>query len=158
LPWQAAGTGKGASYRPVSVRGDRIAWLDLVAGTPAERAVGDHLRAVMAHLNRTLFLNLVDVEAHLAVYPPGHGYARHRDRFCNDDARTVSWVTYLNAPDWTEGDGGALRLHLPEGPQDVLPRRGTAVAFLSADIEHEVCAATRERWSIAAWFRQRPLG
>ena len=58
-------------------------------------------------------------------------------------------------PGHNEADGGALRLHLPDGAVDVPPRGGTLVLFLSAEIEHEVLPTTRERLSIAGWFRRR---
>ena len=75
-------------------------------------------------------------------------------RFRDDDARVLSSVTYLNA-DWGDRDGGALRLYLPRGAHDIAPRGGSLVLFLSAEIEHEVLPATRERLSIAGWFRRR---
>jgi SM-20-related protein len=149
-----AGTGQGADFRANSVRGDRIRWLDGINGEPAEQALGQQLEALRQSLNRTLFLNLVDVEAHVAVYAPGQGYARHRDRFRQDDRRQVSLVVYLN-DDWTPDQGGALRLHVTKGPVDCFPQAGHAVAFLSGEIEHEVLPATRDRWSVAAWFRSR---
>jgi SM-20-related protein len=152
--FRAAGTGHGASFKTKSVRGDRIHWLELGnQGSAVEKDLAVCLEAMRAHLNQSLFLNLTSIEAHLAVYAPGEGYARHRDRFRDDDARTVSWVLYLN-DDWLTCDAGALRLHLPTGPMDVLPLAGRAVTFMSADIEHEVCITQRERWSVAAWFRQ----
>lgn len=150
-----AGTGRGASYRSQSVRGDAIRWLDLDAGTDSERQLGRLFEAIRQDLNARLFLNLSTVEAHLAVYERGEGYARHLDRFRDDDARTVSLVLYLN-DNWQPGqDQGALRLHLPEGHQDVFPRLGRAVAFLSGEVEHEVMPTARQRWSVAAWFRRR---
>jgi SM-20-related protein len=33
---------------------------------------------------------------------------------------------------------------------------GTVAIFLSADVDHEVLPATQPRYSVAAWFRQRP--
>ena len=36
-------------------------------------------------------------------------------------------------------------------------RYGTFVAFLSADFEHEVLPARRERLALAGWFRRRVL-
>jgi SM-20-related protein len=110
--------------------------------------------ALRVALNRRLLLGMEEFEAHFACYPPGAGYARHRDRFADDDARVLSLVAYLNA-DWPDDAGGALRLHLPGGIRDIAPRAGTTVLFLSDEIEHEVLPATRERWSIAGWFRRR---
>ena len=84
-------------------------------------------------------------------------YARHLDRFRDNDARVLSSVLYLNA-DWQADDGGALRLHLSDGPLDVTPTGGTLALFLSADVEHEVLPARRERLSVAGWFRRREMG
>ncbi len=139
------------------VRGDRTCWLDDPRCGPAAvefLAALDHIRTA---LNRHLFLGLVEFEAHYAAYPPGTGYARHRDRFRDSDARVLSWVSYLNL-DWQEHDGGALRLYLPNDNDgnNIVDRRPVAgsVCFLS-ELEHEVLTAHRERYSIAGWFRRR---
>jgi SM-20-related protein len=106
-------------------------------------------------LNRRLTLGLASVEAHFAHYPVGAGYARHVDGFRSDDARVLSLVLYLNT-DWPADAGGALRLHLHGGPHDIAPMQGRLVIFLSANVEHEVMPAALPRYSVAAWFRQRP--
>lgn len=149
----SAGTGRGADFQRHSVRGDRIHWL--LPEVKNEAVVLDALDEVRTHLNQQLLLNVHEVEAHLACYPPGHRYARHLDSFRHGNTRVVSLLCYLNK-DWQAHEGGQLRLHLPEGPMDVTPERGRCVAFVSEDIEHEVLAGTRERWSLAAWFRRRP--
>lgn len=153
-----AGVGRASGLRvDHRVRGDRIDWLQGDdPGAPETRflACMDALRIA---LNRSLQLGLREFEAHYALYPPGTGYARHRDRFRDDDARVISLVAYLN-PDWQRGDGGELRLHLPGGARDVAPRQGTCVLFPSADVEHEVLATHRPRRSIAGWFRTRAPG
>jgi len=151
----AVGHGGGLTHAS-TLRGDRIAWLDRIdaARAPELHAFVAALETMRGALNRALLLGLEEVEPHLAVYPPGAGYARHRDRFADDDARVLSLVLYLN-PAWREADGGALRLHLVDGPRDVLPASGTLVVFLSDRVEHEVLPATRDRWSVAAWFRRR---
>jgi SM-20-related protein len=150
---QPASIGRGdARVHDPAVRGDRTRWLD--GAHAAEADFLARLDALRMALNERLFLGLQHAEAHFAVYPPGAGYARHRDRFRDDDARVVSAVCYLNE-DWEAAHGGALRLFLPGGPHDVLPVRGRLVLFLSAEIEHEVLPASRERRSIAAWLRRR---
>ena len=152
-----AGVGRASARTQRSdVRGDRIAWLPDVPDDEAERAVVSWLEALRLRCNRELMLGLADVEAHYAIYPPGARYARHRDRFRDDDARVLSCVLYLNHA-WTADDGGALRLYAGEGALDVLPEGGTLVAFLSADFEHEVLPARRERLALAGWFRRRVL-
>jgi SM-20-related protein len=147
------GRGGGASLDP-ALRGDRTRWL--TRDDPLEAALLDRLELLRTTLNRELLLGLTETEAHFAHYPPGARYARHRDRFRDDDRRVLSLALYLNH-DWQENDGGALRIHATQQAseaQDLLPLGGRAVAFLSATIEHEVLPASRDRYSIAAWFRR----
>jgi SM-20-related protein len=154
--FHAAGIGRGAkrAERP-DIRGDRIAWLDEHALSPPEHALWTALDALRLALNRRAFLGLFSLEAHYAIYPPGAFYARHRDRFRDDDARVLSWALYLNER-WTDADGGALRLHIDgQSAREVLPEGGTLVCFLSDRIEHEVLPTSRTRLSIAGWFRRR---
>jgi SM-20-related protein len=137
-----------------ALRGDATHWLG--AGTSAAQdALLARLDSLRATLNRTAFLGLADAEAHFAHYPPGARYARHRDRFRDDDRRVVSLACYLN--DRWDGarDGGALRLYDADGePHDFAPLGGRAVVFLS-ELEHEVLPAMRDRFSVAAWLRRR---
>lgn len=146
-----AGTGKALSFQAQSVRGDRIHWLD--GATSLETTVLQELEGLRQALRDHLRIPLGEVEAHMACYPPGAGYARHLDAFRRDNARLVSLVCYLN-PAWEEAHGGCLRLHLPQGPLDVAPRWGQSALFLSETIEHEVLPSTVERWSLACWFRR----
>lgn len=150
----AAATGRGMGRRDAGLRGDSIRWLVPGQEPPGTDTLLSALDRIRHALNRHLFLGLDHLECHLACYPPGAGYVRHRDRFRDDDARVLSLVIYLNA-DWPADAGGQLRLHLPEGPRDVMPQLETIVWFLSAEIEHEVLAATAHRWSLAGWFRRR---
>lgn len=147
----ATGHGAGRGLR-AEVRGDTTLWLDDAHAGEAAAAYLARLDALRIALNRRLFLGVDEVEAHYALYPPGARYAKHRDRFRDDDARVVSFVTYLN-PDWGDADGGTLRLSLDDGDVDLPPRTGS-VCFLS-ELEHEVLPATRDRLSIAAWMRRR---
>jgi SM-20-related protein len=150
-----------------SLRGDSTHWLDPATRTPAQSAYWSRMDALRIALNRELLLGMDELEAHYALYSAGARYARHRDRFRDDDARVLSSVLYLNA-DWGDDDGGALRLYLNANPAlrnsvssvergshvDVIPTGGTLVLFLSAEFEHEVLPARRERLSIAGWFRR----
>jgi SM-20-related protein len=154
---KAAATGRADGRQISGLRGDSTLWLDDPACGVAARELLLRLDTLRSELNRRLLLGLDEVEAHFAHYPPGAGYARHRDRFRSDDARVLSLVVYLNA-DWPDDAGGALRLHLPEGALDIAPRLGTVAVFLSDAVEHEVLPANRARFSVAAWFRQRARG
>lgn len=149
-----AATGRGEGRQLGGLRGDSTRWLDAAAPSAAQLPYWAAMTSLRQGLNSRLLLGLESLEAHYALYPPGAGYARHRDRFRDDDARVLSSVLYLNA-DWTATDGGALRLYLDEGEHDVLPRGGTLALFLSAEIEHAVLPAQRERLSIAGWLRRR---
>lgn len=149
-----AAIGRGpARQHDAAVRGDRTRWLQ--DGDPADELALGPLRALRAALARELRLPLAAEEAHYAVYPPGARYARHRDRFRDDDARLLSAVCYLNA-DWSDADGGALRLYPEDGAPacDIAPRGGRLVVLRAERIEHEVLPARRERRSIAAWLRR----
>jgi SM-20-related protein len=137
------------------IRGDQTCWFEPSALTPAQTAYWQTMDALRIELNRALLLGLEELEAHYALYPAGARYARHRDRFRDDDARVLSSVLYLNR-DWRDEDGGQLRLYVPQIPYvDVFPTAGTLVLFLSAEFDHEVLPAARERLSVAGWFRRR---
>jgi len=149
----AVGRGQGR-LRDGELRGDSTCWIEASAEAPQRAAFLAAMDEIRLQLNRRLLLGLHSLEAHYAVYPPGTGYRRHRDRFRDDDARTVSFTAYLN-PAWQVQDGGALRLFLPEGQRDIPPRLGTCTLFLSAEIEHAVLPTRCHRYSIAGWFRRR---
>ena len=154
----------GLHSHHAGIRGDSTLWLDDPRCGAASRQLLATLDDLRELLNRHLFQGLAEVEAHFAIYPPGTGYARHRDRFRDNEvnasaasSRILSLVCYLN-DDWGDADGGALRLYLDpgaleDGAVDVWPQGGSSVCFLS-QLEHEVLPATRERLSIAAWFRR----
>ncbi|MBM7062449.1 2OG-Fe(II) oxygenase [Pseudomonas sp. UL073] len=155
-----AAVGRGGSQQVrEGVRGDRIQWLEAGQTAVCDRylALMDGLRQA---LNEGLYLGLADFESHFACYPPGAFYQRHVDRFRDDDRRVVSALVYLN-DEWQAGDGGALRLHLADGAAeralDIPPLGGSLVLFLSAELPHEVLPASRERLSLAGWFRRRAL-
>jgi SM-20-related protein len=151
-----AGVGRG-KLREVAthIRGDQIGWLKIGQSLACDQylEVMESLRLV---LNQNLFLGLEEYESHFAFYAPGTSYMKHIDRFRDNDSRTISAVIYLNE-DWLPEQGGALRLHLEgEGVEDISPLACRLVLFLSAEMAHEVLPATRNRLSIAGWFKRRP--
>lgn len=135
------------------VRNDEIAWIH--GDSPAGALWLQWTQALQVYLNRRLFLGLFSFESHFAHYAPGHFYKRHLDAFKGEANRVLSLVTYLN-PEWSKSDGGELVIY--ENSDDtvgriVFPEFGTLAVFLSEEFEHEVKAATRDRYSIAGWFR-----
>jgi len=147
------GRGNDQAVRP-TIRGDQIAWLTVGHSFACDRYL-QMMENLRVGLNRTLFLGLDEYESHFAFYAPGASYIKHLDRFQDDDSRIVSVVAYLNS-DWLPEQGGALRLH-PDGKctEDITPTGSRLVMFMSADMLHEVLPATRDRMSLAGWFRRR---
>jgi SM-20-related protein len=154
--FRPARIGRGvAEQRRPDLRGDFIAWL----GAPehdAERRLIDRFDTLRGMLNRELMTGLADFEGHFARYPAGAAYARHLDRLAGSDVRAISTALYLNE-DWREEDGGALRIYVNGRGEDIVPRGGRLVAFLSDRFEHEVLPSARERLSFTGWFRRRAL-
>ncbi|MBF0352247.1 MAG: 2OG-Fe(II) oxygenase [SAR324 cluster bacterium] len=155
--FKKAGVGRQNNYlRNPEIRSDYIFWMDEVQ-TPDVEEWNHLLDNMKAQLNRELFLGLEEVESMFAIYPPGAFYARHRDRFADNDQRTISCVLYLNET-WSGEDGGTLRIHADEKHfVDVPPEAGTCAIFRSDTILHEVLPANRQRFSVTNWFRRRPL-
>lgn len=172
------GRGSGQAAR-ADIRSDQILWLNPLEPTPAQAPYWTAMDELRQTLNRELFLSLISLEAHYAVYEPGAFYRKHVDRFQSSDERMISTTLYLN-PGWSEADGGHLRLYseeaqiepsderanesleaTPEAQQpqyvDVLPHAGTLALFRSDTIPHEVLPATRSRYSLTGWFRRRSL-
>lgn len=153
--YRAAGIGRGSTFqlRP-EIRADHVLWLDPDHPTPAQAAYLACMEELRAAVNQRTFIGLFRFEGHLAVYPPGAAYHPHLDRFKSAQHRWVTCILYLN-DGWTSEDGGQLRLHLPDGPKDVLPLGGRLVIFFSGDLLHEVIPARRERYSLTGWLCQR---
>lgn len=152
-----AGVGRGQQHQiREDIRGDHIAWWQPDALSPTQAAFTEQLEQLRQVLNRELFLGLQDFELHYAAYEPGAYYQRHLDRFRNQGTRAISLVYFLN-PDWHPNQGGALRLHLEDGPVDLLPLANRLVLFRADQILHEVMVTHRQRHSIACWFKQRPI-
>jgi hypothetical protein len=106
--------------------------------------------------------------AKLAVTSPGGSvYPLHVDNTFgvkgspNDDTRKLTCIVYLN-PDYSDGDGGELRLRLNDNRVvDLDPCGGRLVMFWSDEIPHEVlpCAPgndvddeTHDRYALTVWI------
>jgi SM-20-related protein len=157
--FRAAAVGKNADHRiRPDIRSDEILWLEAAQRIEGRQRCLDRFEQLRLALNRQLQLGLFEFECHYARYAPGAFYRKHFDRFRGDARRILSSVLYLNN-DWTDGDGGVLRLYLDgrnnAGHVDVHPIGGTLVLFLSERFAHEVMPARRERLSLTGWFRAR---
>ena len=149
-----AGVGRGDNYlKNEFIRTDEICWIN--GNSSAGQQWLDWTAGFQKFLNRRLFLGLFSFESHFAHYRPGDYYKRHLDAFRGEANRVLSMVVYLNAG-WTSADGGELVLyqdHLDKVGIRVVPLMGTMVTFLSEEFPHEVLPASRDRHSIAGWFR-----
>ena len=134
------------------IRRDEILWLDSAHATLAQAELLNRMDLLRTKLNQKLYLGLRTFEGHYACYPPGAFYRRHLDRFADKGDRTVSVSLYLNT-DWSETDGGKLRLFTNQGEVEVLPTGGTLACFLSGEVEHEVLPSHSERLSFTGWFK-----
>lgn len=161
-----AKTGKNTSLQQPTFRNDSIYWLDEDSQNLNTQTYFTQMHVLKNMLNKSLLLNLHDMETHLAVYPISGVYLKHVDQFKQTNyapkqQRLLSSILYLN-DNWQAHDGGELRLYLNNTNSetannyiDILPSAGRLVLFLSADFWHEVLPATRYRISLTGWFRAR---
>ncbi|MGB0443129.1 MAG: 2OG-Fe(II) oxygenase, partial [Pseudohongiellaceae bacterium] len=102
-----------------------------------------------------LFLGLFSFESHFSHYQSGDFYRKHLDAFKGEANRVLSLVTYLNRG-WEPDQGGELVIYSPEDGTElvkVTPMFATLVLFLSEEFNHEVLSTSRNRYSVAGWFR-----
>lgn len=155
-----AKTGSLNNMHQSSIRGDSIFWLEETNVNVSIQAYFQQMLALKQALNQALFMNLLELETHFAVYPTGSSYKKHLDQFNAGEnklnqARQLSSILYLN-DNWQADDGGELRIYLNDDKyEDILPSAGKLVLFLSAKFWHEVLPAKRDRISLTGWFRTR---
>lgn len=152
---KAASVGRfNARVANSEVRRDAILWIE--GASDAQRAWMAFASRLQVELNRRLLLGLFSFESHFAHYAPGAFYKRHLDAFRGQANRRLSVVAYLNEA-WSPEDGGRLVLYDPEHDETTLaeiqPEGGSLVVFLSEEFPHEVLPASKDRFSIAGWFR-----
>jgi SM-20-related protein len=146
--------GKGPTQKQrEDIRGDRIAWLDGQRLSGPFLPYWQQLETLRAYFAEYFRLALPWFETHLAVYPPGSFYRRHLDQFRATTNRAFTFLLYLNEG-WQPAHGGSLRLYLPAGPRDVVPRLGQFICFRSDLIEHEVLPTQQSRLSLSGWLRR----
>jgi len=155
--FRTAGIGNKNVLIEQAIRGDEILWLDEATATTDETSFLTRIGEFIDYVNQTCYLGLRGYEFHYALYPPGAFYKRHLDQFRSDSRRKLSVICYLNT-DWQETDGGQLALYLPnadgtERQITIMPTGGRLVCFESAQLEHEVLPASRERLSVTGWLK-----
>lgn len=151
-----AGVGRKEGFHiERSIRNDEISWFDESNLNNAQKKYLALSKELQEAINQQFYLGLFELEVHFALYSPNAFYKRHLDQHKNQDTRVITLITYLNY-NWNKDDGGELQLYLKNGKTiSVIPNAGTVVCFLSAEFEHEVLPAKRERASLTGWFRKR---
>lgn len=138
-----------------SIRSDEISWFDENNLKESQKIFLTITQQLQESINEKFYLGLFELEVHFALYAPNAFYKRHLDQHENQDTRVITVITYLNE-NWKDEDGGELQLYLKDGKtMTVSPNAGTLVCFMSAEFEHEVLPAKRERASLTGWFRKR---
>lgn len=121
------------------IRSDYIAWLEAEDTNPTVQAYFRKMEMLRLLLNTQLFMNVQELETHVALYPIGSRYQKHLDQFSHGSSlshgsgniqhRQLSAVLYLNQ-NWQAHHGGALKLYLDaENALDILPHAGRIVLF-----------------------------
>lgn len=154
--------------RNTAIRNDAIYWLDKTSGNAAIISYLTILEDLCNQLNESLYLGLIDYEAHFAIYGPNHFYKKHVDQFATKQDRRISCVYYLNE-DWMDDWGGELILYHEHKKNIVThcsPLDNTVISIkpygnrficFSSDIPHEVLTTQKTRLSIASWLKIRPM-
>lgn len=155
--FEPAKIGQCNKKQNANIRNDQIFWLDQQTDSAAVDAYFTALKKISATLNESLFLGLVDYEAHFAIYQPNNFYKKHVDQFITTKERRISCVYYLNHA-WQQEFGGELRLYnQADQPLTTITPQGNRFVCFNSDIPHEVCTAFKMRYSIAAWLKVRPM-
>jgi len=134
------------------IRTDHIIWLNNTEES-VYSLFFDRVNELMLNLNRRFYLGLNDYEFHMAHYPAGAFYKKHKDAFKNDDARRITVILYLNK-NWVKGNGGELKLYLENRTETIAPTAGRLLVFES-HLEHEVLESKADRYSITGWLKNK---
>ncbi|CEL99397.1 unnamed protein product [Vitrella brassicaformis CCMP3155] len=132
-----------------------------------------------------LYLQMSSTFQLACYHAKGTFYKRHIDGGYDaktNNGRKITAIYYPNPQDWTESDGGALRIYgprrnpygrskggstPPDGDgseadddtpaiQDILPKGDRLVLFRSRDMPHEVLLCHRKRFAVSLWLPGPP--
>lgn len=154
--FKQAGIGKIADLQTsVSIRGDKILWLEESSEIDSEKTILFEIQEFINYLNATCYLGIKGKEIHNAKYEEGTFYKIHRDRFETQQGRVLSIIFYLNQ-NWLPEHAGELIIYKENSDREVAikinPIAGRMVCFESEKLEHEVLATNAVRRSITGWL------
>lgn len=149
-----AGIGKNAEHLTnTDIRSDYIYWLD-ENDTELQSLFFHFITELTQALNRRFYLGLKEHEFHLALYPPGSFYKKHRDAFKSDDARKITVLLYLNQ-NWKQEDGGELILYKDDNSSLTIEPLGGRLLVFESEMEHEVLLSKANRYSLTGWIKNK---
>lgn len=151
---KSAGIGHlGTFTKNKEIRSDVIYWLEKENNNPHELEFFALIEDFITYLNKECYTGIKSYEFHYALYKPGTFYKKHFDQFQDTSNRQFSMITYLNV-DWTEGDGGELKIYEDGKSETISPTNRKTVFFKSNELEHEVLETNQMRLSITGWLRK----
>lgn len=149
-----AGIGKNAEHLTnTDIRSDYIYWVD-ENDTELQSLFFHFITELTQALNRLFYLGLKEHEFHLALYPPGSFYKKHRDAFKSDDARKITVLLYLNQ-NWKQEDGGELILYKDDNSSLTIEPLGGRLLVFESEMEHEVLLSKANRYSLTGWIKNK---
>lgn len=149
-----AGIGKNAEHLTnTDIRSDYIYWVD-ENDTELQSLFFHFITELTQALNRRFYLGLKEHEFHLALYPPGSFYKKHRDAFKSDDARKITVLLYLNQ-NWKHEDGGELILYKDDNSSLTIEPLGGRLLVFESEMEHEVLLSKANRYSLTGWIKNK---
>lgn len=142
---------KSEKQTNADIRRDSIFWLE--NKDESVSVFFERINELIKNINQHFYLGINDFEFHLAHYPAGAFYKKHKDAFKSDDARKISVILYLNKS-WKKENGGELKLYLENKTETIEPIAGRLVVFES-HLEHEVLESKTDRYSITGWLKSK---
>lgn len=141
------------------VRGDSVTWLDgLSEECPNVSQVAKQMNKLalsLYHANNVAMNHVSKSKIMVSCYDgDGKAYKRHIDSR-RDGSLKLTFIYYLNE-DYTEDQGGSLRIHSDRGTIDIPPELGSLAIFQSDKLVHEVLPTYCQRFAFTIWYMEVP--
>lgn len=145
-------------YTEKRIRGDKITWIEgNEPGVGYIKELMQKMDCLVLQCNGTSRkLGGYDIQgrtkAMVAIYPGQQtGYIRHIDN-PDQDGRCLTAICYLNE-NWSESDGGKLRIYKGTNHIDIEPVFNRVLLFWSDKRNpHEVLPADFRRYAVTVWY------
>ena len=124
-----------------------------------------HYKKQICDLFQVPYHQETHVETNAMAYGNGGWFSGHTDtekEYGRQFERCISWILYLTPPEhgeWSESEGGGLKLRHPEGIDEVIyPKFNRLVVFKVENMWHEVTPVETTMWetcrlSLSGWIK-----